>query len=238
MNNLFQENKNAFLLILALLFLLLLVFFFLFFQPLSKDLKAKETEAKQVENDIALLEAEVEKVENQDEGKVDFKNLQLAKKMPMDPELENLILTLEEIEMVSESRFESISFSYDGSVPERYVEEVEETEENTEDGVSTTQEETEASEEEQETAEEVSESVIDMEAKPDNLHVITVSMSVTSPDYEQFQTFVQEIEKQERMMMVSSMNFENPAENELVLAEEPSEAMTIEVDITTFYYED
>lgn len=237
MNNLFQENKNTLLLILGLLFLLLFVFFFLFFRPLSEDLKAEEKNVKQLENDIALLEVEVTNAESTDnvDDKVD--TLKLAKKMPLDPELKALILTLEEMEAISESRFDNISFSYDGSIPERFVEEEEETE-----GADNTADETddEIADEENNTEIEAPEpeAVINMEEKPEKMHIITISMDVTSPDYEHFQTFVQEIEKQERMMMVSSMDFEKPAESEWILAEEPSEVMSTNVSITTFYYED
>ena len=167
MNNLFQENKNALLLILGLLFLLLFVFFFLFFRPLSEDLKAEEKNVKQLENDIALLEVEVAKAESTDNVDDKIDTLKLAKKMPLDPELKALILTLEEMEAISESRFDNISFSYDGSIPERFVEEEEETE-----GADNTADETndEIADEENNTEIEAPEpeSVINMEEKPDN----------------------------------------------------------------------
>ncbi|MFD1851899.1 hypothetical protein [Oceanobacillus bengalensis] len=234
MNNLFQENKKAFFLLLGLLVVLLLVVYFLFFQPVTKDLKANENERMQLENEVKILEIQIDNNENPDVGEESIENIKLAKKMPLDPELENLILTLEEIEIISDSRFDNISFSYDGSVPQRTIEE----EETTDTEETAEQNNVEELEVDIETTEEAPESVIDMEAKPEDLHVITLNMSVTSPDYEHFQTFIQEVEKQERMMMVSSLDFQKPAESELLFTEEPDESIYSDVSITTFYYEE
>ncbi|RLL47868.1 hypothetical protein D8M04_00895 [Oceanobacillus piezotolerans] len=230
MNNLFQENKKPFLLLLGLLFLLIIVFYFLFFQPLMKDLKSKENSLTQLDNEVAVLGIAVKKAEakvSQDESNIE--QLRLADKMPANPELEKLILTLEEIAMVSGSRFDSISFSYDGTVPERASEE-ETDETSNQESIEETAEPSESEEIEEQTE------VINMEEKPEGLQVVNISMSVISPDYEQFLTFMKEIENQERMMTVSSMDFQQPSESEL-LADEAIESVVSNVNITTFYYE-
>lgn len=239
MNSQFQEKKGTFFLLLGLIFLLLIVIYFMFFQPLMKESKAKENELSQLESDIQVLKA---KIENADKHKVegeDIESIKLAKRLPLDPETEKLILTLEAIESISNSRFDNITFSYNGSVPERAAENDEENggeQESNQEG-----EEIESNPEDEENAEEEAgepqEPVIDLQDKPENLQVIQISMDVTSPDYDHFQIFIQEIEKQERMMFVGSLDFQKPAEQELIINEEPTEIIVANVNIVTFFYD-
>lgn len=216
MNNQIQEKKGMFFLLLGLFFLLLIVLYFFLYQPLVNELKVKENQVRTTKNEVDILNVRSEKATTKDDSNLE--QLRLQTKLPMSRELESLILTLEEIEAVSNSRVENISFSYDGSMPE-----------------STTEGENEATEEAEN---EVTESLIDLEEKPENLHVITISMSVTSPNYDDFQTFIKEIEKQKRMMAVSQLEFEKPAESELLLEKDPDESIILNVAITTFYYEE
>lgn len=241
MNSQFQEKKGTFLLLLGLLFLLLVVFYFMFFQPLMKESKATENELRQAESDLAIMKAEAEKSrDNVVEEEMDIETMKLAQRLPKEAAIDELILALEEIETISGSRFEGISFAYDGSVPERSAEEEEEddaSQESSEDETNKTLEEKQA-EEQEETQDEALESAINLSEKPESLHVITVSMNVTSPDYDHFQIFLQEIEKQHRMMFVNGMDFVLPGEEELLLAENPNELVSANVNITTFYYEE
>ncbi|HLT55754.1 MAG TPA: potassium transporter, partial [Bacillota bacterium] len=57
------------------------------------------------------------------------------------------------------------------------------------------------------------------------------------PDYDHFLTFIQEIEKQERMMFVGNLDFQKPAEQELIINEEPTEIIVANVNIVTFFYD-
>lgn len=218
MNNYFHENKKNAHILLGLFFLLLIVMFFLFLQPLSKELKSTTNLINQTEDDIALLKVQLENADGDTLQSDDLDRLRYANQLPMTPETEEIILMLEEIEFISGSRINDVIFSYDGSLPEQ----------------STTEEDKEV---EQEGTEDVSQDpLIILEEKPEDLQIITLDLSVSSPDYEQFQNFLKEIEKQERMMMVSSMSFQNPAERELLI-ENPNETINANLTISTFYYE-
>ncbi|WP_339214324.1 hypothetical protein [Ornithinibacillus sp. FSL M8-0202] len=229
MNSLFHENKQSFLLLLTLLFILLTVVYFFFYLPMNQELKSKENNLELVEKEVSTLQSEVMKLEEGNQAGVE--PYMQAEKLPQDPELEKLILTLQEIEFISDSRIDNINFTYGGSETLRTdVEDEVEAE-------SESEPEPEIQDEEQEEMEQV-ESVMDFANKPDNVEVISVSMAVNSPDYEHFQQFLNQIEKQERFMTVSSLHFQKPAERELLLEGDSFQTITANVTITTFYYQD
>lgn len=226
MNNIFQEKRNTFLLLIGLLFILLMVIYLAFLRPLSGELKMKESSLIDLQGNIASLEKEVSLLA-EDETEIEIEQISLQKRIPLTKELENLVLTLQEIELVSLSRIESIEFHYDSSLP-------------TSDFLS----ESESDDEDEEIANEEATGdtetipAIDLSEKPESLQIITVRMDVLSPTYEDFLHFITEIEQQERIMSVSRLYFEKPTEEELIIAEEPDETMTYSVEIITFYYDE
>jgi len=71
---------------------------------------------------------------------------------------------------------------------------------------------------------------------PTNVKLITINLSVASPDFEHFQLFLQELEKLERITRVDTLTFTKPAERELLYEKDGNQAVTADVQITTFYY--
>lgn len=244
MRNLFQENRNAFLLLLVLLFLLSFTVYFFFFRPLAADLRKAEGQEQTLRTEINKMEVKEAKLKTeQTDGDKEIEELKQRQKIAETPELETFLRTLNEIELVSDSRIDKMSFGYDGEMPEYEAaeeqeeeltgEEIEDTGEAEKTGES---EATGEADEMMEDLEEEQESAIEMAEMPEGLQPIIVTVEIRSPDYEHFQLFLQEIEKQERVMFVSNLEFEKPAERELII-EESSEAITAALDITTFYYE-
>lgn len=207
LSNLFQENKKSVLSLLVLLYVLLTVVFFLFYRPNSVDLKSKKAEQKSLTEEIDLLNAQIEQSKANEEADKE-KQLERAKSLPMTPEVNQMILTLEEIEANSESSLQRIGFFYDGALPELPLEE------------GTTEE-----------ASSTEKPVINLEDKPENLQVITMDVLVTSPSYNHFHTLVKEIEAQERMMIVSTMNFDQTTDDE------SGQSVSAVITLSTFYYE-
>lgn len=218
MNNLFKENARIFSLLLVLLFVLLIVVYFVFVNPQSKQLKAAKQNVSNLESEIAALEAS----RNQSKDSLDSDTLLLEKKVPITPELEDLLLTFQEIELVSGSRIENIEFSYDGELPENHSGSGESQENQSNDANDAT---------ENNESEPINTSNGN---KPEFLRVITAKMDVLSPDYDSFQEFLQELEKRERVMRVDKLTFEKPAEKEQL--EGSGETITFTIEATTFYY--
>lgn len=228
MNNLFKENARIFSLLLVLLFVLLIVVYFVFVNPQSKQLKAAKQNVSNLESEIAALEAS----RNQSKDSLDSDTLLLEKKVPITPELEDLLLTFQEIELVSGSRIENIEFSYDGELPEKNTGSEEsqdnqsnENSENANDANKTNENNENGDSQPADTSE---------SSKPEFLKAITAKMDVLSPDYDSFQEFLQELEKRERIMRVDKLTFEKPAEKEQL--EGSGETITFTIEATTFYY--
>lgn len=225
MNNLFKENARIFSLLLVLLFVLLIVVYFVFVNPQSKQLKAAKQNVSNLESEIAALEAS----RNQSKDSLDSDTLLLEKKVPITPELEDLLLTFQEIELVSGSRIENIEFSYDGELPENHSGSGESQENQSNDANENVNNANDATENNE------SEPINTSNGnKPEFLRVITAKMDVLSPDYDSFQEFLQELEKRERVMRVDKLTFEKPAEKEQL--EGSGETITFTIEATTFYY--
>lgn len=187
--------------------------------------------------------------------------------MPLSRQLDELILSLQEIEMVSGSQIASINFNnYDGGLTEadgtnENNESTDGTDEATADDTNNNNEATDGTDEA--TTNETDENQSDEQATedknsddngsdtndeneqatdetvtnlPTNVKLITINLSVTSPDFEHFQLFLQELEKLERITRVDTLTFTKPAERELLYEKDGSQAVTADVQITTFYY--
>lgn len=187
--------------------------------------------------------------------------------MPLSRQLDELILSLQEIEMVSGSQIASINFNnYDGGLTEadgtnENNESTEGTDEATADDTNNNDELTDSKDDpgtnetdENQSDEQVTEDKnsedngLDTNDEneqatnetvtnlPTNVKLITINLSVASPDFEHFQLFLQELEKLERITRVDTLTFTKPAERELLYEKDGSQAVTADVQITTFYY--
>lgn len=227
MNNIFQEKRNTFLLLVGLLFVLLIVLYFAFIGPLLSDLKGKKATQVNLQNDIAALEKQLEQI---DDAQEDFEQeqLELEKKIPPTRELEEIVLVLQDIELHSSSLIESIEFYYDSSLPTSdFLREL--------DSDEVLEGEDDSDAESEENNDEAS-PAIDLSEKPESLQIITVRMDVSSPNYDEFLQFITDIEGQERIMSVSRLQFEKPGEVAFSI-EETGETVTHHVEFITFYHE-
>ncbi|RWR11858.1 hypothetical protein QNH23_00055 [Siminovitchia fortis] len=225
MNNLFEEKRTLFLLLLCLVFLGLLALYLFFLQPLSAELQNTRNMNASLESELAVLEAKKDPESGQD-----IDTLLLQKKVPLNPELEKLLLTFQQIEQTSGSRIEEVDFLYDGSEPEFDFVKEEDEESNRVEQDSTNEKEPSSSEK---TSSENSEDT----EKPDKLHLVTAKLNVLSPDHEHFIHFLREIEKLERVTRVDQLQVNKPTEQVLDFHEKPDKTVSFTVDVTTFYYE-
>lgn len=232
MKQLFQENRNAFLLLLALLFILLISLYFLFYRPLADELQQTKHQEETLQEELTLLEAQIHTGEERTE---EIENMQLERRVPRLPELEALLLTLNEIEVMSNSQISDMSFGYQGGLPERPI--IEEEPEDEEESEISDAAASEIEIEGIETTTETLDSPTAFTEMPAGLQPVIVTLEVESPDYEHFQSLLKEIEKQERMMIVTNVDFDQSGESAFISAEEPTEAITATLVVSTFYFE-
>lgn len=234
MNNLFEEKRTLFLLLLSLIFLGLLAVYLFFIQPLSGELRTAKNTSVSLEADIDVFEAK----NSPELSKKDIDTLLLQKKVPLKPELEKLLLTFQEIEQTSGSRIDEVEFEYDGSEPEFDLgqEEEKESGENAEDQENSSDEDTDGESQEDSAIEENADENTEDSTKPEKLHLVTAKLTVLSPDHEHFMKFIKEIEALKRVTRVDKLEFFKPAEKELEFQENPNETMAFTIHVTTFYY--
>ncbi|MEK6454891.1 hypothetical protein [Caldifermentibacillus hisashii] len=245
MSDFFQEKRKIVLFIGIILFLLLGLLYFYLIMPLKDDANAAEQNVKQLETEVEALENRL----NQNESDQPENTAKLEKKMPLSRQLDELILSLQEIEMVSGSQIASINFNnYDGGLTE--ADGTNENNESTDGTDDTATNEPDENQSDKQAAADESNDDIESDTNdeseqatdetvtnlPTNVKLITINLSIASPDYEHFQLFLQELEKLERITRVDTLSFTKPAERELLYEKDGSQAVTAEVQITTFYY--
>lgn len=236
-NEFIQERKSLVILIIVIMFLLLGLAYFYWIMPMKDEVKAAKRNVELLESDIQLLQSQLDNAQSGQMDRVE-NQFYLERKMPLDRSIDDLILSLQEIEFVSGTRIENITFNnYDAGLTEADQvfenEEVETEEETSRDELL---EDTETENLEEPTEPPVSDVA---ENLPANVKLITVELSVISPNFHQFEVFLQEIEKLERVTRVDTLSFSKPGEQDLLNPEgEADTTVSIDVQITTFYYDE
>jgi len=242
MNEYFQENKRSLLILTALLFLLAIVLYIILLRPLLSDLSSKERAIVSAEDEIELLETRLENFKL-DKPELDIEQLTMEKKIPRERELDKYILSLQQLELMTESKIEKVEFVYDSSLStveeESSNESTEELEETTDEDEQVEQdgtddEATDETEEEEETAPTIDPAILN--EKPENLQVMTVKITAVSPDYDDFIELLKVIENEERISVVTNLHFLQPTEVDKYFADDPLKTIPFEAELTTFYY--
>lgn len=261
-SSLSSKNTTVILLVVLAIAILFGIYYY-FVLPKLNEVDAKESTVSSLNSEIATLNEQIALVEEQ--KTVATSNMvALRNKVPQTREIENLLLSIEEVEAITGVRVESISFNnYDSLVsgaglvdPNAPTTEEQATSEGTTtegatDTVTTegTTEETtkEATDSKTATEENGAEtantketvtpvSTIAPESLPAELKLLTLSLSIISPEYKKLQSFIKELEQIERIVKIDTFSFTLPGEEELV-SENPNLEVTSTIQITTFYYE-
>lgn len=243
MNEYFEENKRSLILLAIMLFALALVLYFILLRPLMNDYKSEQQRIEDLINEIELLEAQISNLKESSHD-VDLEQLIMENKVPRERELDEYILTLQQLELHTESRIDSIEFAYDSSFEVETEDESEATESEETDQEAEVDEELEEDSEKEEGEKETDEETevtIDPELlkeKPEQLQVLTVRIEAMSPDFDKFIELLKIIESNERISIVTNLHFTKPTEQDLYFADNPSDIIPFEAELTTFYFAD
>jgi type IV pilus assembly protein PilO len=211
--------------IMAIIFLFLaagLVNYYLFIlQPVQSKAEQFETELNQEEALLSTVEASVHnKQEKAFQG-----TMELQKKLPVEPLLEQFLLDLEKAEIVSGSFITSMSFGKKGNedstnLVEQYIEGVEEAIDSQNDASS---EETDASQES------TAKGLI-----PEGIKRLTVNLTVEAPSYFELEAFLRAIEETRRISKIDELRFSG--NEEAVSTDSEPETLIYTLTVSTFYY--
>ncbi|KPB05533.1 hypothetical protein [Bacillus sp. CHD6a] len=202
------ERKHYILLSSCVLLIVLGIagFYYLSYAP-------KEVRAEQIQQEKAIEEQLIQVLEQQEEtAQVNGSTtVELQRKIPVTPFLEQLILELEKAEVLSDSTIVNMSFGEAEFVP-----------------ASTTLEEYETMhDEEVETVEEEA-------YLPEGLKKVTVNLSVESEVYEDLSTFLSSLESLTRITQIESVNF--TGQPEVTSTEQELQPLTYSVTLSAFYH--
>ncbi len=236
-----SSSKNSGpILIASLVAVLLFAVYYYIVLPKQDEADMIDSSVDSLHSEISILNEQIASIQ-EEQSSENSNEFALRKKVPASREIDELLLNIEEIEYVSGSRIESISFNnYDSLVSASGLTDpnaVTATEENAEGQTEASEEQatdTTSETEEQVTATPVS--TIAVESLPANLKLVTFEVGVESSNYEKLQQFIKEIEEIERVMHIDTIEYALPGE-ENTYAENASDIVSATIQVTTFYYE-
>ena len=229
MNSVSSSKNTTILLVIALAMALLFAVYYYVVKP-------KQDDAESVSREVTTLKAEISSLEEnlvtfrEQQSQTNINEFALRKKVPATRAIDTLILSMEEIEYVTGSRILSMDFNnYDEQVSTSGLEDP---------NAITETKELETTEETQnnEQSEALPVSTIAVENLPPSLKLITFNINVMSPNNENLQQFIKEVEKIERVMHIDTIDFSLPVEENIFL-EDATDVVFADVQVTTFYYE-
>ncbi|WP_079523900.1 potassium transporter [Solibacillus isronensis] len=235
MNSISSSKNGTLLIVIALAMALLFAMYYYIVKPKQDEEQMIRSEINSLHNEIAVLEETIATDQSQ-QSETNANEFALRKKVPDNREIDELILSIEEIQYITDSRIQSIEFNnYNALVSSSGLQDplsVPETEE----GTATESTESADQTEDAEVSEELPVSTIAVETLPPSLKFVTFNINVAAPNDVNLLQFIEEIENKERVMRIDIINFALPGEEDK-FTEEASEIVTADIQVTTFYYE-
>lgn len=246
----FNENKSLFSLLGVLVFVILGALYYYIILPKSDEETSMTMAIESLENETNQLQQEIYALSVVEDETMD--NYELRKKLPKKRDVNILLLSLQEAELVSEAKIMSISFNdYDGLVSESNIEpkteeesteeaeaEAEEAEENVDAGTEAdTEADTDTVVEEENADKDIPHTQIDIELLPEQLKLLSLSLEIIVQDYEHLLTFIKEVEAVERSIRIDGVSFSQIGE-EGFATEDLDESIVVTIQLTTFYSEE
>lgn len=226
----FSNKNSAPLLITAVVLLLLFAIYYYLVIPKKDQVASIQSSISSLEQNITELQSSIATLESP-EGAAKNNTFAYEKKLPLQKAMNELLLNIEEIELLSTTKVSGMQFNnYDALVSESTLEVLEE--ETTEDAEAepTDEAETEAAE----TEETLPTSTIAKESLPQELQMVTFTVNVEAMDEESLTIFLKELETLERIVRIDGVDLQVPGE-ENQFAEEAG-VINASIQATTFYY--
>jgi type IV pilus assembly protein PilO len=228
----FSLSRKQFIIIILTIFLLggiLTGGYFWFIDPLKSDVTLRENELKNEEKILAVLEAK-----RSSEVTSSFETtVELQKKLPVKPLLDQLLLDLEKAEIISNSFIKTIQV--ENADASNHANTVDETQQipNDENRDSQIEAESESSAGKSEETVGNEESNQFKQELPAGLKKITLTLSVQSPTYFEMEKFLQSLESMKRILTIENLSFKG--NKELLSIDESIESLEYNVIIAAYY---
>lgn len=235
MNSISSSKNGTLLIVIALAMALLFAMYYYVVKPKQDEEQMIRSEINSLHAEIAAIE-EVIATNQSQQSQTNVNEFALRKKVPDNREIDELILSIEEMQYVTDSRIQSIDFNnYDTLVSSSGLQDPLSASETEERAATESTESTDQTED-TEAPEELPVSTIAVETLPPSLKLVTFNINVAAPTGVNLLQFIEEIEKKERVMRIDIIDFALPGEEDQ-FTEEASEIVTANIQVTTFYYE-
>ncbi|WOV88729.1 hypothetical protein QWT69_06375 [Sporosarcina oncorhynchi] len=230
-----NTNKRTLNLLLTLLMIVVIFSaFYYFLSPLKNSVKSTKSNIETAEQEKRALEARLEASGwEQDSGD----ERELITKLPKDRDVQMIIQLLQEAELTTGSVIQSIVFNdYDESATNKQLPGLSEADE--EESAETVEETGIEDQNNPGSSTELSEppvtkmTIADI---PPTLQLLTLQISVVHEDYEQLYSFIEEIEKHERIITIEGVQLNLPGE---MINIDQLETASSSIQLTTFYMKD
>ncbi|WP_044894632.1 hypothetical protein [Bacillus alveayuensis] len=225
-----QLSKRQVLLLLGIFISIGMIYFVLY----SYILKPMHNRIEQLQQTLSteqqLLEATKERVAQQETESV----VELQKRVPVKPMVEQLLLDFERAEVVSDSFISSISFSEGSEVPTQSSTSESDTEGATEQPPKLFGTEPANDGNSQSTRTEGNEQQSNQPTLPNGLKSISATLTVQSPTYYHLERFLETLEGLERIVSIQSLSFAGNPELTSVATE--IQPLTYSLTVMAFYY--
>lgn len=228
----FSLSRKQFIIIILTIFLLggiLTGGYFWFIDPLKSGVTLRENELKNEEKILAVLEAK-----RSSEVTSSFETtVELQKKLPVKPLMDQLLLDLEKAEIISNSFIKTIQV--ENADASSHANPVDETQQipNDENRGSQKEAESESSEYKSEETAGNEESNQFKQELPAGLKKITMTLSVQSPTYFEMEKFLQSLESMKRILTIENLSFKG--NKELLSIDKSIESLEYNVIIAAYY---
>ncbi len=212
MNELVSNKKTASLLLVAFLVVILAAIYFYFINPLLAEKSLIETSLSSVESEVAILESGLASANSEKEEERDIDTLH--SKVPLERELEKILLLLESVKATSDATVQTITFNnYDSVVAETEL-------------VTSGTSEEESAPTDEESGDDVPVSPVANLSLPYELKLLTFNVNILTKDYNSLLLFINEMESVERVIKVDQITLSTS-----------EEGLASSVQITTFFYD-
>ncbi|WP_203246787.1 hypothetical protein [Sporosarcina beigongshangi] len=236
MNSITSDKKTGLLLLGLLTVALLAAVYYYLVNPLSEEKQRKEVNISSLHSEIDTMQGQIA-VQGTEETSEESLFL-LRKKLPGNRELDKLIRSIQEIEFVSDSQIEAITFNnYDETVAESnlIVPDTEVDSENIDEASSEQSEEGQSDVDSDDRQVEMPVSPVADTSLPEQLKLLTFSIDVKTKNFEALQHFLKEVEGLERIVRIDAVEFSLPGE-EQEFNIESTDSIGATVQLTTFFY--
>ena len=229
-----SSKNSGILLVTALVAAILFAVYYYVLTPKLDEVEAKETALSTLRQDIANLQQQLDQA-TLSQQMFASNDLVLRKKVPPMRAIEKVLADVGEIEEITGTRMESISFNnYDSLVSDSTIQDVNAPQEEVEQP--SAEDTNNTTTEEQEKMEALPVSTIAKESLPPALKLVTFEIQILALDMESLHNYLEEIEKLERIMKIDTVSIQLPGEED-VLKEDGDPTVEATVQITTFYYD-